>query len=182
MLLWACGLMFAGWDVNRQFCRPAPSSLSTYWEIYTELNQICTKSSVDTNIFLPACTSPLCLVCCWSLWGAKGCISRCSRGMSCHLVVILPPPMADSYHWMLQLDPLSPRPCSLFMPTHKQSWFIRMDIVRHSITQLLFRFSISQTAPPKESLQSQGLFTGNHEYVKPSRCLLLLLLSRGVSQ
>lgn len=116
-------------------------SLSSHWEIYTELNQIYIKSSVGTNISPPGCTSPLCWFCCWSLWGMKGCIHRCSWVMSCHLTLLPPPSMADPYPWMLQPNQgvFPPFPMTLFVIyDNTQAVLIYQDIVHHSITQLTF--------------------------------------------
>lgn len=189
MLLWACGLTFAGEDEDRQPLQARSKSLCSYWKISTELNQIWIKSWVNTNISSSGCTRLLQRFCCWSPWGTTGCVHRCSWWqMSYHLLALLcdPPCMADPYRWMLQPDqglfPLSlTQPCSLFMVTHKWSWFLRIlsiiPLYNYFLASLYLKVLLQ-----KQLLRSQGLFTGNRECVKWSRCLLLLLLSRGVSQ
>lgn len=91
-------------------------------------------------------------------------------------------PITECYNLIRIFLPLSfLQPCSLLTLTHKWSSFLRVL----SIIPLNIYFLASpylKLLLQKQLLRSQGLFTGKHEYVKPSRCLLLLLLSRGVSQ
>lgn len=181
VLLWACGLMFAGWDVNRKFCRPDPRlSAFTGRFILNSIKSAPNLQQTQTVLFLAAQAHSW--FCSWSLWGMKGCIFRCSRGMSWNLIGSSP----TIHGWLLSQNATAwslflPFPMTLFIIYTNTQVLIYQDIVHHSMTQLLFRFSISQTASPKELIQSQGLFTGNHECVKPSRCLLLLLLSKPIA-
>lgn len=103
----------------------------------------------------------------WEMDGSKHKSMKCSFGRvdSCLQVEVLTDNLC------------SPDPSSLFMLTHKWSRFLR--ILSNVLVHNFFLASpYLRLLLQKQLLRSQGLFTGNHEYVKPSRCLLLLLLSR----